>query len=253
MASLKERLKQKREQLSKKGSGTGKLLFLKEGTVRVRPLPVGEEEEFVAEVTQFYLGEKLKGVFSPSQFGEPCAIMEAYEELKSSKNEDDKELAKKFVPKKRYLMPCIVYTDDAGKTIDKEKGIVLVQLTNSLYQEIIDLYLDSDEWGDMTDPKAGYDLKLTRTGSGKMDTEYTVKPCKPTPIAKEYSKTVDLESLIKEVIPSYEETKAKITEYLNLDPEADSDGEDTGKKDKKLSREERIAKRKAKKKKNKDL
>ena len=30
--------------------------------------------------------------------------------------------------------------------------------------------LDEDEAGDMTDPKTGYDIKVIRSGSGKLDT-----------------------------------------------------------------------------------
>lgn len=254
MASLKDRLKRKREDLSKRGGGTGKVVFIKEGTIRVRPLSVGEDNEFVAECTQFYLGEKIKGVFSPSQFGQPCAIMEAYDELKNSKNAEDKDLAKKFVPKKRYLMPCILLSDD-GKTPDDEKGVVLVQLTNNLYQQIIDLYLDTDEWGDMTDPESGYDLKLSRTGKTLTDTEYAVKPCKPTPVAKKYKKVIDLEALVKEIMPTYEETKSKIEEYLNIsgDDSSSSSEEDDDSSGKKLTKEERIARRKKKKKLNADI
>ena len=157
-STLKERMLKKKEELKARGS-KGDIIYLKEGTLRVRPLPVGDENDFVVEVTQFYLGAEIKGVYSPSTFGLPCAIMEKYNELKESSDPDDKELAKKFVPKKKYLMPVVVFADEKGKQIDKEKSGRMVQLTNGLYQEIIDLYLDEDEWGDMTDTEEGYDLK----------------------------------------------------------------------------------------------
>ena len=213
--SLKDRLKNKRKAL--KESGSGNLIFIKaDTTIRVRVLPVGEEEEFVKEVTHFYLGGTIKGVFSPATFGDPCAIMESYHELKDG-DSDDKELAKQIIPKTKYLMPVVLYDDLKGTKINKDRSGRLVQLTKGLYQSILDLYLDDDEWGDMTDPKNGFDLKLSREGSGMTDTEYSVKPCKNTPLAKEWRKEIDLEGMVKKIIPSYEETEEKISEFLGLE------------------------------------
>ena len=60
--SLKERLKEKQAELKSK-SGAGAIVFLKaDQSLRARILNVGEEQEFIMEVTQFYLGNDLKGV-----------------------------------------------------------------------------------------------------------------------------------------------------------------------------------------------
>jgi len=227
--SLKERLVKKRAELAKKGSKGG-IIFLKEGTRRVRVLPTGEDNEFAVEVMQFYLGNDIKGVFSPQTFGDPCAIHEAYLELKDSKDEDDQELAKQLVPKTKYLMPVLVYDDQKGKKVDKDDTGKLVQLTNGMYQDIIDLYLDEDEWGDMTDPKKGYDLKLSREGTTMTTTEYSVQPCKNTPIPKKYAKEVDVEEMVKKHMPTYEETKDFIGQFLGI---SDEDEDDKPKKKKK--------------------
>lgn len=229
--SLKERMAKKKEQLKSRGNGKSGVIFIKEGTLRVRVLPTGDENDFVFEATQFYLGPDLKGVFSPATFGEPCAIMEAYEELKNSDSPEDKELAKKFVPKKKYLMPVIVYKDLKGNELNTDDSGKLIQLTAGLYQAIIDYYLDEDEWGDMTDVKEGYDLKLTRSGQGMLDTEYTCQPCKNSPLPKEYIKKgdVDLVAQVRSLIPSYEETKIIIDNFLNISPEADDDDAPRGK------------------------
>jgi len=192
--NLRDRLKKRREELKSRGQ-SGNLVFLKaDTTLRVRLLPAGEEEEFVKEVTQFYLGSELKGVISPVSVNKPCAIMEAYEELKDSNDEDDKTLAKKFAPRKRYLAFCLIYKDEKGKQIDEERGPKFVVLTPGMYQDIIDLYLDEDDWGDMTDPsKQGYDLKLIRTGSGKTDTEYSVTPCPKSALPAGVKRNYDIE------------------------------------------------------------
>lgn len=222
--SLKEKLRAKKEELKSRGE-LGKILFVKDGeTRRIRILPTGEENEFIQEVDQFYLGSDIKGVISPATFGEPCAIMEAYEELKNSGDDEDKELASKFSPRKKYLAFCAFYKDKNGKELDEDLSPRFILLTSGLYQEIIDLYLDEDEWGDMTDPENGYDLKISRSGKGKMDTEYTVNPCKPTPAPRKYrNKIYDLEEEVRKILPSYEETEKLIGRYLGLEQEDEDD------------------------------
>ena len=66
--SFKERLADKRKELASRG-GKGNIIFLKDGDkIRVRIYNTGDEKDFIFEVTQFYLGGELKGVFSPSTF-----------------------------------------------------------------------------------------------------------------------------------------------------------------------------------------
>lgn len=224
--SFKERLAEKRKKLAQKG-GSDKLIFLKEGTLRVRILNVGAEKDFSMEVTTFYLGPEIKGVFSPSTFGQPCAIMEKYQELKESKKKADKDLAKLLVPKKKSMIPVAAYKDNAGKELDTESIGKLIPISNGLCGQIIDYYLDEEEWGDFMDPENGYDFKLIRSGSGKFDTEYSAKPCKPTPAPKAIAKKVfDLEELVRGIMPTYEETEEKLIEFLSGNPTSDIDDEE---------------------------
>jgi len=209
--SLRERLEKRRKRLAEKSSGTG-VVFIKEGTLRFRILPVGSEEDWALEMTHFYLGSTVKGVFSASSIGEPCPIMEAYEELKQGDGKD-KDLAKTFTPRKKFLVPALVYEDERGKKIDTEKSGKLVMLTPTSYGEIIDMFLDPD-LGDFTDPEDGYDIKVKRTGTGKTDTEYTATNMRPSALPKEWSKEVDLEKLVKIALISYDEAKEKLDEFL---------------------------------------
>ena len=228
--SLKERLEKKRKELSEKGS-KGNILFVKEGTLRVRLLPVmGEDADFIAEVTHFYLGADLKSVYSPITYGDKCALHEAYTDLKNSKDEEDKDLAKKLVPKKAYFAPVVVYNDEKGKSINEEDSGKLLKITGGVYQDIIDLYLDTDEAGDMTDPKTGYDIKIKRSGKGQFDTEYSVMACKPTKLDKKYSKPVDLEKLIRAEISTYEETEEKLEAFMGRSNGSDDDDDRPKKK-----------------------
>lgn len=234
-STLKSRLAKKKEELKKKEQ-RGNVLFLKEGTIRVRILPTGEDNDFVMEINTLYLGPSIGGITSPTTFGDPCAFREEYNRLSASKNPEDKIIAKALSERKKYLIPCIIYKDLKGREIDTDKGTKLVQVTGSMYQEIIDYYLDDDDWGDMTDPKNGYDLKLIRAGSGKNDTTYSVAPCKNSAIPKEYHKPIDLEEMVRGEIPTYEETQDKLNEFMmSYTPAGDDDEDDAPKKKSKKS------------------
>jgi hypothetical protein len=220
--SLKERLKKKQAELKAKQQ-TGAIFFQKaDTTIRIRILNMGEEEEFIKEVTQFYLGADIKGVISPSTFAEPCAVMDAYDELKNSDDDEDKELASKFPPRKKYLAYCLFYKDLKGTTVDDNISPKFILLATGVYQDILEKYLDEDEWGDMTDPEDGYDIKIARTGSGKKDTEYTITPCKNTPTPEGFHGPYDLEKEVRKVMPTYEETKGFIEQFLGLEPEEEN-------------------------------
>ena len=219
--SVRERLQQQREDLKKSGGGDFNYFIFKEGTARHRiPLcgPKGEEADFAKEIVYFYLGQDIKGVVSPATFGEKCAIQEAYDELHKSDDEADKELAQKFAPRRRFLAPMIKYD---GKEVD-DIGMKLGLLTSGQYQTLIDLWLDEEDWGDFTQPDTGYDLKFGRTGSGKLDTVYTVTACPKSKTPKAYAKeVVDVEEMVREIIPSYEETQDLIKQYLKMDLDED--------------------------------
>ena len=183
----------------------------------------GDDQELGIEIIQFYLGGNLGGVISPATFDEPCPFMEKYQELKNSKDEDDKELAKNLVPRRRYVIGGIIYSDEKGSKVDyegKDKGVLVPR---SVYQDIIDLYLDEDEAGDMTDPKTGYDIKVIRSGSGKLDTTYSARACKPTKLDKKYQGTVDLEGIVRSQIKSYDELEEMLAKFLNEDHGDDED------------------------------
>jgi hypothetical protein len=238
--TLRERLAAKREGL--KRQGPGKFLTIKEGTTRIRVLPVGEEKDWAMEVVYFYLGVSGNmGVISPKTFDEKCAIMKANTQLTASKKTEDRELAKKFKPQRKWLVAVIKYKDEKGKEIDTELGVKLLLISGGIYQDMLDLYLDDDS-GDFTDPKTGYDLKIKRTGKGKNDTEYTVLRANPSKLDSAFRKEVNIEKMVKEITPTYEETKEIINQYFQLPPAEDDEDDNKGKKDKKK-----------KKKRNKDL
>ena len=233
--STREKMLARKKELEKKGKKDG-LIFPKEGVIRMRIKSPGDDQELGIEVIQFYI-QGVGGIISPATFDEPCPFMEKYEELKSSKDEDDKELAKLLVPRRRYIIGGIIYADEKGTKVDydgQDKGVLI---TGSIYQDIIDLYLDEDEAGDMTDPINGYDIKIKRSGSGKMDTTYSVTQCKPTKLDKKFSGQIDLEKIVRDNIKSYDELEEELNKFLNEDHDSDDEDEKPKKKKKGVHRD----------------
>lgn len=213
--SLKDRMKADRARL-KEGAGNNNMIYIKDGTLRVRILNVGEENQWYVEVIQFYL-PGIKGVFSPATFGEKCALMQWYEDMKTSKDEDDKALLAKIGLSRKYLVPVVVYSDDKGLKIDDSKSGKLLQLTKGLLIETMDYFLD-EEWGDFTDVTNGYDIKYSREGKGKNDTTYSSAPCKPSKLQKPWGrKPIALEEMVKKEMPTYEQTKEYLAKFLSGD------------------------------------
>ncbi|MEG0579633.1 MAG: hypothetical protein RR490_06940, partial [Niameybacter sp.] len=242
--SMREKLIRRKKELEKRGSGGG-IIFPKEGTIRFRIKDPGEDSELAIEILQVYLGPKLGGIISPATFGEPCPFMEKYQELKKSKDDDDLETAKKLTPKHKYVCGIVGYKDEKGKEVDPDRVDKLLMIPKNAYQDIIDLYLDEDEWGDMTSAKNGYDIKLNRTGKGQLDTTYTVSPCQKKPLDKKFAKPMDVEAELRKHIPSYEELEEKLEEFLcgGVD---DEDDDEPKKKKKKLGDKDKGKKKKKK-------
>ena len=242
-SSTREKMLARKKKLEEKGSGNG-LIFPKEGTLRMRIKSPGDDQELGMEVVQFYI-PGVGGVISPATFDEPCPFMEKYEELKQSKDEDDKELAKRLIPRRRYVIGGIIYKDDKGNGVDYEGQNRGVLIAGAVYQDIIDLYLDEDEAGDMTDPVTGYDIKITRSGSGKFDTTYSVRQCKPSKLDKKYRSELDLEKIVRDQIKPYDELEEELNKFLNESPDDDED--DAPKKKKKSSSKDKDKTKKKKK------
>lgn len=221
--TTREKMLQRKKQLESKGKGGG-MIFPKEGITRCRILSRGSDEELGMEVIQFYLGQKLGSIISPATFDEPCPFMEKYLELKDSKDEDDQELAGRISPKRKFILGCTCYKDDKGKEVDPDRVKKPIMVPRSVYQDIIDLYLDEDDWGDMTDPDEGYDIKIIRSGSGKNDTTYSVNPCPGgKPLNPKYGGEIDLEEIIRKQMKSYDELEEILSNYLNESPDEEED------------------------------
>lgn len=233
--SARDKMMKRKKDLESRGAKNG-FIFPKDGTTRMRVKSPGEDSELGIEIIQFFLGGDFGSITSPMTFDEPCPYMEKYLELKDSDDEDDQALAKKLVPKRKFAIGGIGYKDEKGKEVDPDRIDKAFLVPRSVYQDIIDYYLDEDEWGDMTDPKEGYDIKIVRTGSGQFNTEYSVAPCQKKPIDKKYKGTIDLEKIVRAQIQEYDELEKSLRKFLKDAPSDDDDDDDKPSKKSKKSK-----------------
>jgi hypothetical protein len=109
-----------------------------------------------------------------------CPVCEFLDKLKSSGDEDHKELAQKIRQSKKYWINIVRRTEKAENEDDKVK--VEIYGANKKFINTLLEAFDEDDYGDVTDPVEGHDIILKRKGEG-FQTRYTVtvRP-RPTPL-----------------------------------------------------------------------
>lgn len=227
---LKERLAERRQKLNEKG-GNSHFHYTKVGDTRIR-IVGNPDEDWARELVTFYVGKST--VISPATNGEPCALMQFHEKMKNSSNAKNKKFAEMLRPKKKWVVAALKYADSKGAEPDAN-GVRLVLLTNDIYGELIDLFVDDDEAGDFTDPINGYDIKIKRTGQGKQDTKYSLLQCKPTKLPKEFRSGNNLDDMIAAATSTFEQTEELLSKFLSGSNDEEEEQEAPKKKKKKRS------------------
>jgi hypothetical protein len=128
--------------------------------------------------------------------GEDCAVCDFIDALYNTKQKEDESLAKRMGASSRYYFNVIDRSVEEG---DEGYGEVLVYgAGTTVFQDILGIIVDPD-YGDITDPEKGYDIIITKSGSG-LKTEYktNARP-KQTPIGVDgwESKLIDLSIFAK--------------------------------------------------------
>jgi len=161
------------------------------------------------------------GLLSPYQFGKPDPIQELITKLRDEGSKESYELAKKLYPKMRCYAPVIVRGEE-------DKGVRLWAFGKQVYQTLLNYMLDED-YGDITDPSEGRDVKVICTKNpGQMWTTTEVRPRgKETPLSEDQEQTKKWMDNIPNVndlfeLKSYEELERIINTWLNEDEEESS-------------------------------
>lgn len=185
--------------------------------IRCLPWPNANDGQPFIERQFYYLGDS-KAILAPAQFGKPDPINDLIKKLYSTKDQNDRALAKSLMPKTRVYAPIIVRGEE-------EKGVLVWAFNYKIHQQLLGYFLD--EWcGDIINPEQARDLKVTITVSKKTfngrkvnDLALAYAP-NPTPLSKNpelAKKWLDSIPNIDDMWPmqSYEEIKATLENFLS--------------------------------------
>lgn len=140
--------------------------------VRFLPPPPGARSPFLV-VYQHYV--EVPGVQKPVVFAcprvmlkKPCPACQKAAELRRTGNPADYDFAAKLMPRRRVFAEVI-------NRAEPERGVQVLAFGKLIHEELRKLRDENEGGGDYTDPVNGFDIIIHRTGTGKNDTEYSVK------------------------------------------------------------------------------
>lgn len=207
MPPQQDRLKALLNKVGSMNLGAGGWWKAAVGTSTIRILPaVGTMDYFFVEVGLHYMGEgtNRSPFYCPSictEGQQPCPICEVNEELFKA---GEKDAASKFRAGRSFYMNVV---DRAHP----DQGVLKYAPGTTIFASIASMIQDPD-YGDISDAAEGFDIKIERTGEGRENTRYQVRPVRrSTPLgddgqAKQWLKDAeDLKEYVAGQLLSYEE------------------------------------------------
>ena len=187
-------------------------------TIRIVPYQYNKDNPFQELYFHYNLGKKI--YLSPVTFGKADPVVEFCEQLKSSGNKEDWQMARKMEPKMRTYVPIIVRGQES-------EGVKFWGFGKTVYQELLSIIADPD-YGDITDVMNGRDVTvefIAAEGAGSFPkTSIRVKPnqTQATDNKDVASKITDGQKEITEIFKevSYDDLKQALQEWL--DPQDES-------------------------------
>jgi len=173
------KMRKKYQQLQSKGGG-GKDAFWRpqdgEQTIRILPTPDGDP--FKDYWFHYNLG-KNPGFLSPKKnFGENDPLDDFVRQLFNEGTDDSIKMAKNLMARQRFFSPVIVRGEE-------DKGVRLWGYGKTVYETLLGLVLNPD-YGDITDPQEGTDLKIVYgKPPGAQFPQTKIQPRRKTSVAVE--------------------------------------------------------------------
>jgi len=195
-----------------------------EYTVRIIAFPDNDGQPF--KEVQWYFGiPNVRGFVAPSQFGKRDPVQELISKLRDEGTKESYEMAKKLYPSMRTYAAIVVRGQES-------EGVKIWDFGKTVYQKLLTLMLDED-YGDITDPVSGRDIKLTNgrvPGKKYADTDVTPRG-KVSKLSNDPKQAADWLASIPNVedlysLKSYDEISGILEAWINGDQET-IDGEGT--------------------------
>jgi len=152
----------------------------KDYQIRIIAFPNNDGQPFVDRWYYYGIGgDKAAAILSPKQFGKRDPIQELIDKLREDGSDTSRDLVKKLYPKLRTTAAVVVRGEE-------DKGVRFWTFGKMIYQDLLKLMLD-DDYGDITDPESGRDIKVSVTkqpGKTYADTKVTPRASQ-TPLSKD--------------------------------------------------------------------
>lgn len=213
MNKMKERLAASKTK--GKGSPTWKPVAGKQ-TIRIVPNKFSPGDPIVD--LDFHYGINNKTFLSPKSFGRKDPIVEFAEKLMKSGNSEEYKEGKKLYPKTRHHLPILLRGSES-------EGVKIWAFGNDVYNQIVSIMSNEEEYGDITSLKSGHDIILDFTpgeGSNYAKTTITARVAKtPVTTDKEVLLKIDQQKNIVELFkePTYAELESEFQKHLNPETE----------------------------------
>ena len=199
--------------------------------VRFLPKADGAKSPFIIFYQHFIdvPNSKIGAIFAcpKKTANRPCPVCAKAEELAASKSKVDKKKAKGMWPGKRIV----------GNVLDRqdpESGVKVAGFSIKVWDQLMAIKRSEDA-GDFTDPSAkGFDIVITRSGTGKQDTSYVCTARrKTTPLASTQEEIDEIlegrhDLALYAAVLTPKEIIAKLTGDTDDDDDDDIDDEDDG-------------------------
>lgn len=217
-----DKIKKKVEQLS----GNRKSVIWspkpgKEYNIRILPWPDDNDGQPFKERSFYYNIGNGRAILAPSQFGEADPIQDLINKLRNEGSPESMELAKQFYPKRRYYAPVIIRGEES-------EGVKLWSFGKQIANELLQHMLG--DFGDITDPKAGRDVKIVCTQApGRQFSETKVTPRVATSALATTKQTTEWIASVPNLDEvytrtSYDEIEKRVNDHISGNSGASSDG-----------------------------
>jgi hypothetical protein len=151
MALNMDKIREKLNSLT--GKGDSKNVFWKpvDGESNIRIVPTADGDPF--KDFHFHYNVAQGGFLCPKRnFGDDCPVCNFANKLWNEGTEDSKKMAKDLFAKQRFFSPVLVRGEES-------EGVRVWGYGKMAYESLLKIVVDPD-YGDITDPESGNDLKI---------------------------------------------------------------------------------------------
>ena len=197
------KMRQKHSALTNKGGGSNDTFWKpEEGTQTIRIVCPKDGDPFRDYLFHYRMGaDNNTSMISPRTFGRTDPIAEFGNQLWNEGTEASKQEARNFFPRMRVFAPDVDRRED-------DQGDRIWGFSKTTYESLLNIVLDP-EYGDITDPHTGTDIRLEYgKKAGQM---YPTTELRPMRKASKLAKTDNEIDTILETMPDFSEVFPETT------------------------------------------